>query len=228
MGVKTLQGQVSSAVWDRPKSLIRACANLRDVFIVRWIYLAMVLSAGASKKRTMSTSSACSDYSDTSSVTRGLERTSLQSRTPPSVPNHRIYLNGSRHGEALYYRPLHTWGAGVASFDKLGRSGRVLTRVLFQWFRWNSGAPLLLCLGFGCDMRVLLSKAWAKVEDSFVVQNTHGVASTNIFFTIFRWICGSRSVLSNLRENGFSFVGKQPGSRNSAGQPLPVSASARR
>ena len=49
---------------------------------------------GASKKRTLSQSSGCSDYSDTGSVTRRLERTRLQSRTPPTVPAQRVTRQG--------------------------------------------------------------------------------------------------------------------------------------
>ena len=53
---------------------------------------------GASKKRTLSQSSGCSDYSDTGSVTRRLERTRLQSRTPPTVPAQRV----TRQGKVAY------------------------------------------------------------------------------------------------------------------------------
>ena len=64
---------------------------------------------GASKKRTLSQSSGCSDYSDTGSVTRRLERTRLQSRTPPTVPAQRVTRQGNA-ASTFFLRPLVFYG----------------------------------------------------------------------------------------------------------------------
>ena len=92
---------------------------------------------GASKKRTLSQSSGCSDYSDTGSVTRRLERTRLQSRTPPTVPAQRV----TRQGMCRLYlllRPLVFYGQNLKK-EFFGEHKSFFTvRPLILLF-WTSG-----------------------------------------------------------------------------------------